>query len=103
MCAGHGRREIGFAPARPPLPGRPAPAAAPGRISTACPAADAGVRAAFVWAPARSLRELDVPSGAASGKDVVERFADVMSSPVLNVLVGIAGIAIPAIAWGRRC
>jgi hypothetical protein len=40
--------------------------------------------------------------GTASGKDIVERFAGIMSSPVLNVLVGITGIAMPAIAWASR-
>ena len=39
-----------------------------------------------------------MPTGTASGKDIVERFADIMSSPVLNVLVGITGVALPAIA-----
>jgi hypothetical protein len=43
-----------------------------------------------------------MPSGTASGKDIMERFADNMSSPVLNVLVGITGIAMPAVAWASH-
>ncbi|HEX3514649.1 MAG TPA: hypothetical protein VHT26_11680 [Trebonia sp.] len=43
-----------------------------------------------------------MPSGTGSGKDNVERLADIMSSHVLNVLVGIIGIAMPAIAWASH-
>ena len=43
-----------------------------------------------------------MPSGTASGKDIVERFADILSSPVLNVLVGITGVAMPAIVWASH-
>jgi hypothetical protein len=43
-----------------------------------------------------------VTSGTSPRKDVTERLAGIMSSPVLNVLVGIAGIALPLIAWASR-
>jgi hypothetical protein len=43
-----------------------------------------------------------MPTGTASGKDIVGRFAGIMSSPVLNVLVGITGVALPAIAWASH-
>jgi hypothetical protein len=36
-------------------------------------------------------------SGASPRRDAVERLADIVSSPVLNVLVGIAGVAMPVI------
>lgn len=41
-------------------------------------------------------------SGNSPGKDMVDRLADVLSSPVLNVLVGMAGIAMPLIAWASH-
>jgi hypothetical protein len=41
-------------------------------------------------------------SGASSRGDAVERLADIMSSPVLNVLVGIAGVVMPVIVWASH-
>lgn len=38
-------------------------------------------------------------SGASSRRDAVERLADIVSSPVLNVLVGIVGVVMPVIVW----
>lgn len=35
-------------------------------------------------------------------RDAVERLADIVSSPVLNVLVGIVGVAMPVIAWATH-
>jgi hypothetical protein len=35
-------------------------------------------------------------------KDLAERVADILSSPAVNVLAGIVGIAIPVIAWASR-
>ena len=43
-----------------------------------------------------------MPSGDLPGKDVVERFTDIVSSPVLNTLVGITGVAMPVIAWASH-
>jgi Flp pilus assembly protein TadB len=41
--------------------------------------------------------------GASPRRDAVERLADIVSSPVLNVLVGVAGVVMPVIVWaGHR-
>ena len=48
------------------------------------------------------MRGLDVATGNSSGKDMVDRVSDVLSSSLLNVLVGLAGIALPVIAWASR-
>jgi hypothetical protein len=40
--------------------------------------------------------------GNSPGKDMVDKLADVLSSPVLNVLVGMAGIAMPLIVWASH-
>jgi hypothetical protein len=41
-------------------------------------------------------------SGASPRRDAVERLADIVSSPVLNVLVGIAGVVMPVIVWASH-
>jgi hypothetical protein len=41
-------------------------------------------------------------SGASSRRDAVERVADIVSSPVLNVLVGIVGVVMPVIVWASH-
>ena len=43
-----------------------------------------------------------MPSVPVPSKDVVDRLVAVLSSPMLNVLVGITGVAIPVIAWGSH-
>jgi len=44
-----------------------------------------------------------VPAGTSPPKDITDRVADILTSPVLSVLVGIAGVAMPVIAWvGHR-
>lgn len=43
-----------------------------------------------------------MPAGTSSPKDMADRVADALSSPVLNVLVGIAGVAMPVIAWASH-
>lgn len=41
-------------------------------------------------------------SGASPRRDAVERLADIVSSPVLNVLVGIVGVVMPVIVWASH-
>jgi hypothetical protein len=41
-------------------------------------------------------------SGASPPRDVVERIADIVSSPALNVLVGIAGVVMPVVVWASH-
>jgi hypothetical protein len=72
------------------------------KLAALAPAANLDAHGEFSWAQAASLRGLDVSSGSAAGKDVVDRFVAVMSSPVLNVLVGITGVVLPVIAWASN-
>jgi hypothetical protein len=48
------------------------------------------------------LRRLNMMSGNSPGKELVDHVASVLSSPVLNLVVGMAGIATPLIAWASR-